>query len=56
MTNDKGQERMNRADKEGPYWAQDMSKFYVETGSLRPRDISRVLGDPRDCVAAESMA
>jgi hypothetical protein len=31
-------------------WARDMNQHYARTGEYRAQDLTRVLGDPRDCV------
>jgi hypothetical protein len=56
MTNEKEIGQMKVAEIRGSSWARDMSVHYAETGAYRPQDISRLLGDPRDCVEIKKAA
>lgn len=37
-------------------WAQEMARHFGETGAYKPCDVTRVLGDPRDCVEIKTIA
>jgi hypothetical protein len=37
-------------------WVQDMTEYYRRTGSFRPQDLRRLLGDPTRAVEVSSKA
>lgn len=41
---------MEMADEKGAQWVQTMQSHFGRTGTYRPVDVARVLGDPRHTV------